>query len=371
MTKEDKVKITRKYMRIVIGLIGVALGAGIGAGLTKVWLIFFKGNELIAPIVCYSVCCVATGIIAFILAPKIIHVFSQVPKRLIAWTSDVPTNEMLSGAIGLVGGLLVAFLISSLIQQFPLVPWILALISTALYAFLGLTGWTIGRTRFGEAKLVEGIFSKRKDAKGKVSTNVLGHARPKVLDTSVIIDGRIFDICQTGVIEGELVIPGFVLQELRHVSDSADSLKRARGRRGLDILHKIQSELDVPVRVDETDYDDIAEVDAKLVRRAQDLGGVVVTNDYNLNKVATVQRVPVLNINELANAVKPVVLPGEEMTVTIMKEGKEQGQGIAYLDDGTMIVVENTQKAQGETLDVVVTSVLQTAAGRMIFAKRK
>jgi len=192
-----------------------------------------------------------------------------------------------------------------------------------------------------------------------------------VLDTSVIIDGRIFDICKTGIVEGTLVIPGFVLQELRHVADSADSLKRNRGRRGLDILNKIQKELDVPVKVDERDYEDMAEVDAKLLRLAAELNGVVVTNDYNLNKVAAVQGVLVLNINELANAVKPVVLPGEEMVVTILKDGKEAGQGVAYLDDGTMIVVDGGRRYMNETVEVTVTSVLQTAAGRMIFAKLK
>ena len=166
-------------------------------------------------------------------------------------------------------------------------------------------------------------------------------------------------------------MPGFVLQELRHIADSADSLKRNRGRRGLDILNKMQQELDIPIKVNETDYDDIAEVDAKLIKLAYDMGGVVVTNDYNLNKVAGVQRVPVFNINELANAIKPVVLPGEEMTVTIVKEGKEAGQGVAYLDDGTMIVVDGGRRRVGDAVEVSVTSVLQTSAGRMIFAKIK
>jgi uncharacterized protein YacL len=193
----------------------------------------------------------------------------------------------------------------------------------------------------------------------------------KVLDTSVIIDGRIFDICQTGFVEGSLIIPTFVLEELRHIADSSDALKRNRGRRGLDILNKIQKELNIDVQIYEKDFPDIAEVDSKLLKLAQVLNGKVITNDYNLNKVAEFQGVPVLNINELANAVKPVVLPGEEMRIQIIKDGKESGQGIAYLDDGTMIVVEGGKRHIGETMDVIVTSVLQTAAGRMIFAKRK
>ncbi|GAA0177965.1 PIN domain nuclease [Clostridium sediminicola] len=194
---------------------------------------------------------------------------------------------------------------------------------------------------------------------------------PKVLDTSVVIDGRILDISKTGFIEGTMVIPNFVLDELRHIADSSDNLKRKRGRRGLDILNKIQKESGVDILITDKDFPEISEVDSKLIKLAQTLKGIVLTNDFNLNKVAGVQGVPVLNINELANAVKPVVLPGEEMTIQIIKDGKEQEQGIAYLDDGTMIVVEGAKRQIGEIMDVIVTSVLQTAAGRMIFAKQK
>ncbi|MEO7716890.1 MAG: PIN domain-containing protein [Capsulimonas sp.] len=193
--------------------------------------------------------------------------------------------------------------------------------------------------------------------------------RCKILDTNVIIDGRVADICRAGFLEGPIYVPGFVLDELQHIADSADSLKRARGRRGLDILNQMRTELKMLVRTyDNTDPNDRDEVDAKLVKLAKQLDGCIVTNDFNLNKVAELQGVTVLNINELANALKPVVLPGEEMTVTIIKEGKEMNQGVAYLDDGTMIVVEGARRRIGETLDVVTSSVLQTVAGKMIFA---
>lgn len=193
--------------------------------------------------------------------------------------------------------------------------------------------------------------------------------RCKILDTNVIIDGRVADICRAGFLEGPIYVPGFVLDELQHIADSADSLKRARGRRGLDILNQMRTELKMLVRTyDNTDPNDRDEVDAKLVKLAKHLDGCIVTNDFNLNKVAELQGVTVLNINELANALKPVVLPGEEMTVTIIKEGKEMNQGVAYLDDGTMIVVEGARRRIGETLDVVTSSVLQTVAGKMIFA---
>jgi uncharacterized protein YacL len=195
----------------------------------------------------------------------------------------------------------------------------------------------------------------------------------KILDTNVIIDGRIADICRTGVLEGPVYVPGFVLDELQQIADSSDSLKRARGRRGLDILNAMQKEMSLVVR----SFDgarNMAEpepVDARLVRLAKELGGTIVTNDFNLNKVAELQGVGVLNVNELANALKPVVLPGEEMAVTIIKEGKEPNQGIAYLDDGTMVVVESAKRHIGEKVMITVGSVLQTVAGKMIFGNLK
>lgn len=193
----------------------------------------------------------------------------------------------------------------------------------------------------------------------------------KILDTNVIIDGRILDICETGFIEGKIVIPRFVLNELQYIADSADVLRRNRGRRGLDILHKMQKSPNIDVRIVEDDFPDTREVDAKLIVLAKQMGGKVITNDFNLNQVAELQSVLVLNINELANAVKPVILPGETMNVRVIKEGKEQAQGVAYLDDGTMVVVENGRHLIGQTLDVIVTSILQTTAGRMIFTKKK
>jgi len=193
----------------------------------------------------------------------------------------------------------------------------------------------------------------------------------KILDTSVIIDGRIADVCETGFLEGTLVIPQFVLRELQHIADSSDPLKRNRGRRGLDILQKIQRNVDVHVEISDMEFTEIREVDAKIVALAKALNAKVVTNDFNLNKVAELHGVAVLNINELANALRPVVLPGEEIRVYVLKEGKEYNQGVAYLDDGTMVVIDNGRRFIGQTIDVCVTSVLQTTAGRMIFSRLK
>jgi len=193
--------------------------------------------------------------------------------------------------------------------------------------------------------------------------------RYKILDTSVIIDGRVADVCETGFVDGTLVIPQFVLKELQLVADSADSLKRNRGRRGLDILQKIQKMSGAEVMISDLDFPEVREVDLKLIELARALPGKIVTNDFNLNKVAQLRGVEVLNVNELANALKPVVLPGEIMKVFILKEGKEYNQGVAYLDDGTMVVVDNARKMISRTIDIVVTSVLQTTAGKMIFGR--
>ncbi len=230
------------------------------------------------------------------------------------------------------------------------------IISIVLYVIFGYLGIKVPTRNREDFVNTIGNF-RRGSGKDKIRTNC--KSCPKILDTSVIIDGRIADICKTGFIEGPLVIPEFVLEELQHIADSSDALKRNRGgRRGLDILNKIQKELDIEVIIHDKKFEDVKEVDSKLLKLTQLLKGKIITNDYNLNKVAEVQSIDVLNINELANAVKPVVLPGEEMVVQVIKDGKESGgQGLAYLDDGTMIVVESGQKHIGQTIDVLVTSV--------------
>jgi uncharacterized protein YacL len=229
-----------------------------------------------------------------------------------------------------------------------------------LVVFLAYVGIVIGLTK-GEWFEPAHIIAAFRD-----STRLHQY---KVLDTSVIIDGRIADICETGFLEGTLVVPQFVLRELQQVADSSDSLKRNRGRRGLDILQKIQKMAHVQVQIVETDFPEVREVDLKLIELARRMSGKIVTNDFNLNKVAQLRGVPVLNINELANSLKPVVLPGEVMRVFIIKEGKEAGQGVGYLDDGTMVVVDQAKRALGKTIEVSVTSVLQTTAGKMIFCR--
>jgi len=278
---------------------------------------------------------------------------------------NVSLKEIISCLFGLVAGLVAANLLvflTSVIIEGSENKNILRMVAAGSSLTLGYLGMTVAykkRDEFSFFAPVEAGFSRR-------SNNNI-----KILDTNVIIDGRILDICESGFIEGTIIIPRFVLNELQYIADSADVLRRNRGRRGLDILHKMQKNPGIDVRIIEQDFPDIKEVDAKLIELAKSIGGKVITNDFNLNQVAELQAVSVLNINELANAVKPVILPGETMNVRVIKEGKEQAQGVAYLDDGTMVVVENGRYLIGQTLDVVVTSILQTTAGRMIFTKKK
>jgi uncharacterized protein YacL len=281
--------------------------------------------------------------------------------------ASIPTIDLAAGGLGLTAGLALSALLYPAAAGLPGAGFVVPAVMTLFFGYMGMR---IGLSKKEELGGFARMLLEPRQAPAQEETEPR-HEEHKILDTSVIIDGRIADICKTGFIEGTLVIPEFVLEELQHIADSSDLLKRNRGRRGLDILNKIQKELDVKVLIYEDDFDEIGEVDSKLVKLAKALRGKVVTNDFNLNKVCELQGVSVLNINDLANAVKPVVLPGEEIVVQVIKDGKEHGQGVAYLDDGTMIVVEGGRDFIGTTMEVLVTSVLQTSAGRMIFAKPK
>ncbi len=297
---------------------------------------------------------------------------------------SVPLRDVLSGAAGLIVGLFIAFLLSIPLLRVPIIgPYIIPLAAVLVFGYLGLHLGIQRREDLLAAfpRLAERIGRDRRpvplpaggppEGGRQADRGLRRGGSPKILDTSVIIDGRIADVCQAGFLEGPLLVPRPVLAELQRIADASDPLRRNRGRRGLDILNTLQRELRAVQIYDEPDPHAGEPVDAQLVRIARALGASIVTNDYNLNKVAELQGVRVLNVNELANAIKPVMLPGEELSVHLIKDGKETGQGVGYLDDGTMIVVEGGKKYIGETLDTVVTSVLQTVAGRMIFARPK
>ena len=320
------------------------------------------------------------GIIFYRIAPVLTRQSRKVADNIGNDLQSVAPNDLVGGTVGLIIGLIIAFLLTQIYQTVISQKSLYLTITISIYTLLGFLGAVVGSKKIseliamtmGRKNVVQAKATEENgygyNAKDKKSARV-----PKILDTSVIIDGRILEIMKTGFLEGPIVIPEFVLVELRHIADSSDGLKRNRGRRGLDILNKIQTEYGIEIYNTDSEkaLKEIPEVDVKLLKLAQIMKGKVVTNDFNLNKVAVIKGVAVLNINELANALKPMVIPGESMTVTLIKQGKDRSQAIAYLDDGTMIVVEDGRRLIGQTVEIVVTSVLQTAAGRMIFGKTK
>lgn len=337
---------------VVLALVGWALGPVV------------ERNVLLAQPVPWNIVLSALGaVVGLAVSPYLtIRPFRWARKTL----QSVPTQLLLTGTLGLVAGLIVGALLSLPLSLLPgLWGKVLPVVVSLVLGYMGMS--VVGTKEGALTSGLRGVISSDGDARRR-SYPWTGQI---VVDTSAIIDGRIADMSQTGFIPGTLVIPRFVLDELRHIADSPDSLRRNRGRRGLDMLNKLQKESEVPVRISDADFEEIPEVDSKLVQLARQLHSPILTTDFNLNRVAELQGVRVLNVNELANALKSVLLPGEEMTVRIIQEGKESGQGVGFLDDGTMIVVEGGRRYLNARLDIVVTRVLQTVSGRMIFAHPK
>lgn len=373
-------KLTKLFYVVLGGLIGYEVFDLIRGALENVELAPGRYGMLPKEELVYAVSTVIIFIcIVYKVAPSISEETNRVASKFQKDLTPSKAITLASGIVGLILGLIIAYLISMIYK--PLVKGSLFLIITIiLYAFLGTVSFLVGKNALSEAIQAylgdRDIFRKQQkndndfeyNPKEKKNSRV-----PKIVDTSIIIDGRIIEILKTGFFEGPIIIPEFVLTELQHIADSSDDLKRAKGRRGLDILGKIQKEYGIEIYNTENEkgLKDIPETDIKLLKLAQNLKGKLVTNDFNLNKVARVKNIGVLNINELANAVKTVVIPGETMYVSLIKEGKDRNQALAYLPDGTMIVVEDGKKHIGETIKIVVTSVIQTQAGKMIFGKVK
>lgn len=376
----------KKLLRIALAIIGALIGYGISIG-SKYLLIhsdssyeaYFKSNYQYILAVFISL---LFAIMFYRLAPLILKQSVKVAGKIEDDLQGVSGNDILAGAIGLIFGLIIAFFITQIFAGITN-QYLYVIITLIVYMIMGFIGVVVANKKGKE--IISQMFTARRNSdagtnanpaqatrfsvggKGRKQSNII----PKILDTSVIIDGRIAEIIKTGFLEGPIVIPEFVLVELRHIADSSDSLKRTRGRRGLDILNRIQTDYGIDIYNTESEkgLKEIPEVDVKLLKLAQIMGGKVVTNDFNLNKVARINGVDVLNINELANTLKPVVIPGEKMTVTPVKQGKDSQQSIAYLDDGTMVVLEDGKNYIGKTREITVTSVLQTSAGRMIFGR--
>lgn len=283
-------------------------------------------------------------------------------RRFQEWQRQIRPIQLVLGTLGLVAGLLVGALLGAAMFTLPGIGgWLAPFIVSVVFGLLGVAALVSREEEFAD------FLGRYLPGLGR------GGAAPReiVIDTSAVIDGRIADVATTGFLQGTLVVPRFILDELRHIADSADTLRRNRGRRGLEVLSRLQKEAPLPIRVAEDDFSEARDVDAKLIRLAKKLNAPILTNDFNLNRIAELENVRVLNVNHLANAVKVIVLPGEEMAVRIMQEGKEMGQGVGFLEDGTMVVVEGGRRYLNEQLDVIVTRVLQTVAGRMIFAQPK
>jgi uncharacterized protein YacL len=317
------------------------------------------------------------GLLGLIISPYI----TVVPYR---WMRETAASDLLAAVIGLIIGLVISLLLFTILSSLPFhLGNIMPFVAMVVFSFLGVALAVQRKNDF--AHLFQSVFTRRSRERDEEREEKRGKDRDKLasgpaqilpvtqilLDTSAIIDGRIADISQTGFVSGALVVPRFVLAELQRIADSADTMRRNRGRRGLEMLNRLQKDATVPIEITDADVEGIAEVDSKLVKLARILHCPIITNDFNLNRVAELQGVKVLNINELANAVKPVLLPGEDLYIKIMQDGKELGQGVGYLDDGTMIVVEGGRQYMNTTIEVNVTRVLQTVAGRMIFAHPK
>ena len=362
-------------VKTIARIIGSLVTLGVAIAL------YFLDHELATNFWWFIGISAAAVIVAFLITPFI----TVVPYH---WMRETTAGDLVAAVIGLIVGLIISVLLFIPLANLPTnFGRILPVVGAIVFSFLGValgvqrkndiahlfqTNWFSRRSRERDRDEDREKERGREKERDKVTTALHNESLPQILlDTSAIIDGRIADISQTGFIFGTLVVPRFVLNELQHIADSSETMRRNRGRRGLEMLQRLQKDATVPIEITDADIDDVAEVDGKLVKMARNLHSPIITNDFNLNRVAELQGVKVLNINELANAVKPVLLPGEDINIKIMQEGKELGQGVGYLDDGTMIVVEGGRQYMGMTIEVSVTRVLQTVAGRMIFAHPK
>lgn len=321
----------------------------------------------------YTLSILLAAFIGYLVSQYILRIGLSVAKQIERILSRVPSQQLVAGTIGLLFGLIIANLIGMAFERVPIIGSYIPIVLSAVLGYIGIRlGMDKGPDLYKAmvSYTFRGLRSKGRTMKESKDKKALPQTcSAKVLDTSVVIDGRILDIVNTGFLEGLFIVPVFVLEELQKLSDSADTLKRNKGRRGLDLLQTMREKLTNSMEIIDVDYEDVSEVDLKLIRLSMDKHWKLITNDFNLNKIATLQGVEVLNLNDLANAIKPKMMSGETLLVRIMKAGKEPHQGVAYLDDGTMIVVENGVDYVDQTVNVVVTSVLQTSAGRMIFAR--
>ena len=361
-------KTLEKWLRFLLVLLGIGVGLAAAQLVLSLYRLSHQNADIPAwvPVAAYAGMGFLGALILLLLNNRIIRRVGSLSQEMQKQFDKMPLNQLLSAVIGLILGLIVAALLRQMVT-FLGNSVAGAALTAILYLTLGTLGYNIGKRRSREFIT---LITRLSGAREKSKIRRHGYAARKYVDTSAIIDGRILAVAKTGLIEGEFVIPQYVIDELQRVADSSDDERRDRGRRGLEILGAMRDEVKQLV-IDPTDIENIQDVDVKLLRQARDCGGTVITVDYNQQKAAAVADVRTMNVNELAEALRPAVVQGMEMRVRITKEGKEPGQGIARMDDGTMIVIENGKEKVGEFADVIVTSVLQTSAGRMVFARMR
>ncbi|MCL4416406.1 MAG: TRAM domain-containing protein [Actinobacteria bacterium] len=356
---------------LIFRLVFLIVGAGGGYYLVNTFLTDYLNNSgllLIGRIVGIIIFSIIGFFIGNFIGKKIIKDVSSVNEKV----REIPGNNLIIGIIGLTTGIVLGLLVSFALRSIPFVGPFIPIFVVLIFSYAGIMLSLRNKQMIiNVLKLGKGFKDEKDENLNEKNKADKNHAisKPKILDTSTIIDGRIADIIMTGFLEGDLIIPGFIVNELQGIADSSDNLKRIRGRTGLDILQKLQDNKKLHIAIVEKDYPKQDTVDSKLIALARELDGDIVTSDYNLNKVAKLKGIKVLNINDLSNSVKMIILPGEKMDVEIIKEGKEKDQGVAYLDDGTMIVIEGGRNLLGKIIEITITGILQTPAGRMIFSK--
>jgi uncharacterized protein YacL len=356
---------------LIFRMVFLIVGAGGGYYVVNTFLTdYLSGNFLLLTgrIVGIIIFALIGFFIGDFVGKRIIKDVSAVDEKV----KEIPGNNLIIGGIGLTSGILLGLLVSLALRSIPFVGPFIPIFLVVIFSYVGILLSLKNKQMIINVFRLSQRFKEEKeenqpDKKGSEGHTVI--SKPKILDTSTIIDGRIADIILTGFLEGAIIIPGFIVNELQGVADSSDNLRRIKGRTGLDILQKLQDNKKLNISIFEKDYSSLDSVDAKLIALAKELDGDMITSDFNLNKVAKLKGINVLNINDLSNAVKMIILPGEKLNIEIIKEGKEKDQGVAYLDDGTMIVVEGGKNLLGKTKEIIITGILQTPAGRMIFSK--
>lgn len=372
-TERSIILLKSKYIRRLLHILIVLVGAGLGVAVTLGGLQVYRWLRPAEPLALiylasgYILMAALGALIFHLLSDRIISACTDMTAAIERYMDKLSMTQLVSSTLGLIVGMLVAALLCQILSFLGDSIFTTAA-SALLHVVLGITGFSIGRRRSSDmAQMMDKALSRTNRRKIRTADETF-HLRPKVIDASTLIDSRILDVCRLGFMEGEIIIPAFVLEELRRIADSSDSIRPLRGRRGLDIVQRLQEEAKISVRLDATDYPELTENNRKLLRLARELDAAVITGDANLCKLARMSGMHVLNLNELSAALRPAVIPGEVLTVQLLKEGKEAGQGVGYMPDGTMIVVDGGRSLIGKTVTVTVTSALQTNAGRMIFA---